>query len=153
MSGTGKSRASQSAQSGFTIIECLAVLAITGLASAIAFPGLERALMATALVQSKQALTAHLKEARGLALSLNRPEALIIASDGKSYGWSAETMISLQPGLVVKADQGAKIAFFPDGSASAGELTLQDGVHQTTVVVSSTGVVGSPEGQPPESTR
>jgi general secretion pathway protein H len=153
MSGTGKPATRNSRQGGFTIIECLAVLAITGLASAIAFPGLERALMTTALIQSKQALTAHLRQARGLALALDRPETLVIAADGKSYGWNGETAIQLPPGLAIKQDQAAEIAFFPDGSASEGQLTLLGGTHQTMVAVSSTGVVGAPAGQPPGPSR
>jgi prepilin-type N-terminal cleavage/methylation domain-containing protein len=135
MSATGRAP-----QAGFTLIECLAVLAITALASAIAFPSLEMAMHATALTQSREALIANLRQARGLALAGGEPEALVVRPDGGAYGWNGRMARGLPSGVTVRQEAGG-IAFYPDGSTIPGRLVLSSGARRVIVAVSSTGVV------------
>jgi Tfp pilus assembly protein FimT len=135
------------------LIECLAVLAITALAGAIAFPSLERAITAAALDQSTQALAADLREARGRALAGGQVETLAIAADGASFGWDGRLTQRLSHDVLLAEDGGGHVAFFPDGSVTPGRLSLSAGARRAIVVVSSTGLVsvGDPRAPRPPS--
>jgi general secretion pathway protein H len=135
MSATGRAP-----QAGFTLIECLAVLAITALASAIAFPSLEMAMHATAMTQSREALIANLRQARGRTLSGGEAEALVVRPDGGAYGWNGGITRGLPSGLTLRQDAGL-IAFYPDGSTTPGRLVLSSGARRAIITVSSTGLI------------
>ena len=136
MSATGKRR-----QSGFTIIECLAVLAITALAGTLAFPSLERALQAARITQSTQALVADLRQARGAALSAGLPEVLVIGADARSYRWNGGVTRALPSDEQLQVNAGQRIAFFADGSASPGQLEVTAGQRRSSICVSETGAI------------
>lgn len=128
-------------QSGVTLIECLAVLSITALAGAIAFPGLERAVSGAWLAESKQALAADLRQARGRALATGMPQALSLSADGGAWSWNGQPGRRLPLDLRVAAGAAGPPAFYPDGSAAPGLVILSAGARRTAVAVSDAGVV------------
>ncbi|HZZ90156.1 MAG TPA: prepilin-type N-terminal cleavage/methylation domain-containing protein [Caulobacteraceae bacterium] len=140
MSATGD-RGQGAGQAGFTLIECLAVLSITALAGAIAFPGLERAVSGAWLAESKQALAADLRQARGRALASGQYQALTVSADGGAWGWNGRADHRLPLALRVSADASGSPAFYPDGSAAPGVVILSAGARRTAVGVSNIGVV------------
>jgi general secretion pathway protein H len=136
MSATGSSR-----QGGFTLIECLAVLAITAAVGALAFPRLEHAMAAVTLAQTKAALVADLQRARAEALRGGAAVALSIDPDGGAYDWTGAPRRAMPPTVRLIDEAGSPIAFFPDGSAVAGRLGLRSGARHTSLTVSPAGVV------------
>jgi general secretion pathway protein H len=123
------------------------VLTITALAGAIAFPGLERAVSAAWLAESKQAIAADLRQARGRALASGQAQTFAISADGGAYGWNGRTDRHLPLDLRVATGAGGSPAFFPDGSATPGRVVLSARRRRIAVEVSATGVV-SMDGAP-----
>jgi len=130
-------------QGGFTLIECLAVLSITAIAGAIAFPQLERAVSGAWLAESRQALAADLRQARGRALASGQPQTFIVSPDGAAWGWNdrADHRLPLDQRVAPTASRAP--AFFPDGSATPGALILSAGARRIAVSVSDAGVVSA----------
>jgi type II secretion system protein H len=135
MSATG------SGEGGFTLIESLTVLAIAAAIGTIAFPSIERAMNAVALVQSKQALMADLRRARGQALAGGGPVSLTVTERGRAYGWNDGVTRALPPAVELTVDARPQIAFFADGSAAPGILTLRSGPRHAAIAVAAQGVV------------
>ena len=121
-------------QDGFTLIELLVVLAIIALMTVIAAPRFAGALPGAELESGARKLAAGLREARSLAVSINRdvPFTLsgganryAVGANGKSRQLPEKLAISLVTGRaeVTGANQGS-IRFFPDGSSTGGRIEL-----------------------------
>jgi len=134
--GTGSRR-----DGGFTLVEMLAVLAITAVVSAVAFPAIEVAEKTVALQQTQALLEADLRIARGRALATGAPTRIAIGQAGGVYGWQGGPVRRLPDGMRLQASDGGSPAFFPDGSARAGILALSTGGARKLTGVSETGVV------------
>lgn len=107
MSATGRTEAA-----GFTLIEMLVVLAILGLISAIAFPAVERAVDGRRFSHAVAEVEDRLYAARANAIATARPAAFTPEQD--------------RDGIAV-AVTGQAPVFYPDGSASAGTVTVSAG--------------------------
>jgi general secretion pathway protein H len=106
-----------------TLMETLAVVAITALAATIAFPRVERAGEALSVREETTALTASLRLARAQAIRTGAPVTFSAARDGSGYGWTGSTLRRLHAGIVVAPGGGAAV-FYADGSASGGTFAL-----------------------------
>ena len=128
-------RLSTDRANGFSMVEMLVVLAIIGLAAAIALPNLM-----PRGAQSLERLTAAamqlVQTARLRAISSGNSVAVVI--DVKSNGIRLEPgsqMLELPPNIAMEAvvgrdsgttvDRGT-IAFFPNGGATGGQITFVD---------------------------
>lgn len=124
---------------GFTLVEMLAVLAITAVVSAVAFPAIERAEKTVALRQTQALLEADLRIARGQALASGAPTRLAIGRAGDVYGWQGGPVRRLPGGVRLQATGGGGPGFFADGSARAGVLVLSTDSGRRLTGVSETG--------------
>ncbi len=114
------------ADSGMTLMEMLVVMAISVLISTLAFPRLERLVTTLQFRQSSTLLAAHLRMAQARAWLQNKPIAVAISSDGKSYAWSGGRAQMLAENITIQSNTADVLVFFPDGSARAVEWTLSD---------------------------
>ncbi len=127
------------AEAGFTLIESLAVLAITAMISALVFPSVAQMMDSASLARTVASLQGDLRWARGRALASGAPERLAIAPDGQGYAWNGRPSRRWSsPVLLASTDA---IAFFADGSASPGDLSLSAGGRRALVEVTATGLV------------
>jgi type II secretion system protein H len=123
MSATGNK---PPADSGMTLMEVLVVMAISLLISTLAFPRLEQLVKTLQFRQSSTLLAAHLRMAQARAWLQNKPIAVVISSDGKSYAWSGGRAQALAENITVQSNTAKALIFFPDGSAQPADWTLTD---------------------------
>ncbi|NLS28369.1 hypothetical protein S2M10_33790 [Sphingomonas sp. S2M10] len=107
---------------GFTLIEVLVTLAIAGLISAIAFPSLERALRRQAFLDASMRVEAVLRSARADAVGGGQAVRLRLSPDGHGLA-DGDTVETVPDDLALRLPADG-VAFFPDGSARGGDLTL-----------------------------
>jgi general secretion pathway protein H len=120
MSAAGRARKDLG---GFTLIEMLVVLAITGLVSALAFPALDRALRRQAFEAAANAIDLGLREARADAIRTSQPTRFVLGADRRSivrYG---------APPIVIPRDMTLSlptrgIGFYGDGTSTGGEIAI-----------------------------
>ncbi len=129
---------------GFTLIEALVVLAIAGLIAGIGFPGVMRAIAGWEFRASGAALEATLQDARALSLRTGRVVRFVTDAAQQRYGIAGEPMRSLEGETRIAASP-ATIAFYGDGSAGGGRITVTgSGGRQTILTVQpDTGLVGT----------
>lgn len=125
-------------------MELLVVLAVLGLALALAVPNLGRVLPGLQLRTEADTVAGALREARTLAIAGNRETTLVIDVQGRMLQLDGGPAIRLAPQLAIAlrtatsetfaAGTGA-ISFFPDGTSTGGRVTLALGERQRHVVV------------------
>jgi prepilin-type N-terminal cleavage/methylation domain-containing protein len=119
---------------GFTLIEALVVLAVVGLAAALGFPELQRGYGAIETRRARGEVATGLLAARALALRTDRPVAFSSSPEqtGIIIGTAAPRVLTGQSRIVANP---AQIWFYPDGSATPGQLTLTTPGSRTTYSV------------------
>jgi prepilin-type N-terminal cleavage/methylation domain-containing protein len=120
-------RPAAQADSGFTLLEMLVVLAITGFIAALLFPQLETARIAVRERATREALADGVQGARAMALRSGAPATLSAEDSGTALliAGAGTRRITLGPaGQAKLALRPAGIVFHPDGSATGGELVL-----------------------------
>jgi general secretion pathway protein H len=130
------------AAAGFTLLEMLATLTITAMAGTLVFAGVERALPMVTLLEARQVVISDVRLARARAIAGGQPQAIAILEDGRAYGWTsgAERRLPLETRLRAS---GGQVAFFPDGSAWPGDLTLIAGNRATAFHVDQSGSISN----------
>ncbi|MGC1305141.1 MAG: GspH/FimT family pseudopilin [Caulobacteraceae bacterium] len=132
---------SATGEAGTTLIEALVVVSISAMIGAIVFPELQRGLASAAFAEGVSGVRADLRIARAQALSSGEPVQIEVAADGRSYGWTPGPERGLVGGLSL-SPAGPAVLFYPDGSASGGELALSNGRAQARFEVeAATGVL------------
>ena len=125
-------------------MELLVVLAILGLAVALAVPSLGRALPGLELRREVRTVADALREARVLAIAANRETTLVIDVQQGTLQLGGGTAIRLDPQLGLSLRTASSetsgtgvggISFFPDGTSTGGRVTLSLGERQRHVVV------------------
>lgn len=130
------------AAAGFTLVELLIVLAIMAAATTLFLTRIGTGSTGAELRAATREMTAALNETRSFAVARNRVAAVMIEPGARRYRDPRREHV-LSPrvalttgGLVVPAGDGATaIYFFPDGSASGGELRFTAGAASETVSV------------------
>lgn len=130
---------------GFTILELLVVLTVLAAAAALVMPNVLRRPVEPGLRATALSLAASLRAARMEAVRLNKPSHLIIDLDARRY-WieGSASRRAIAPSLAIAAtlaDSGristgaGRYAFYPDGSASGGAITLAGSAGSATIAV------------------
>jgi len=144
MSATGESGLRFPPQAGTTLIEALAVVAITTLIALIGFPRMQQSLLTLSQRQTVAVVASRLREARAEALKRDRPAAFSVAADGRVYGASVGEPATAPLGvtLALAAAGSGRIVFYGDGSSSGGQVLVRTAQRTIAVrVVPQTGVV------------
>lgn len=124
MWGAGKWLSPRPHVRGFTLIEMLVVLAVLALVSGILYPALDKALRRQAFVSACADVDALLRRARAEAMRRGSPIRIAAASDRRGLVSPAgEARLPAGAGLAMPL---RGLAFFPDGSALGGVVTVTD---------------------------
>lgn len=121
-------------RSGFSLLELLVVLAIMAGTLALAGPRFAGALDALELKGASRDLAAALRKTRARAIAQGKESRLILNLDARSYqhGWLTQThelpdkvrlTLTTAAREQITESEGA-IRFYPDGSATGGEVRL-----------------------------
>lgn len=129
---------------GFTLFEVLVVLAIVGLMTAVVAPVLFRGLAGTQARAVAYEIAAALRAARGEALAANADVAVMFDLSRNAYAVERSPAKTVPEGVAIElyaadieqldAFTGG-IRFFPDGSATGGQVTVGDGLARYFVDV------------------
>lgn len=138
MSAAGSSRRTEA---GFTAIELMVVMGVMALLSSLALPLYGTVAEAVRFRTAARGLHADLRAARGLALRGGAPVLIAFDAAGRFYGPAGGATIALPEGLALRwvpappAPEGGLLGFFPDGSATGGELWLAGPRHLAGIAV------------------
>lgn len=123
---------------GFTLLEMLVVLAITGLIAALLFPQIGTARLAVRDRTLREALAAGAEGARAMALRSGAPATLSAGDGGTALlitGASTRRIALDATGSMRLAVRPPGIVFHPDGSTTGGELALGSGRNAARFLV------------------
>jgi general secretion pathway protein H len=125
-------------EDGFTLIELVIVLAIIGLALAIAVPLLARSVGGATLNAAASEIRAAANEARSTAIAEDR--TVVLRGDPGGGYWVDRNHFTLplmngaQP-LRVATLGGGQISFFPSGGSSGGRIVVSSGGGERQIAV------------------
>lgn len=138
-------RSLPSRRSGFTLIELLVVLGILGLMLALLPPFLPKVHQAQQAKAAARELAAGLRTARQQAVATQKPVALLLDVAERKYALSGQlhelrlppdTELALHAASSEQTSASAgSIRFFPDGSATGGEIALRHATQAYVVQV------------------
>ena len=130
MSGTGNR-----GETGFTLIEALVAVALTGMVAALMFPNLERGLARLSLRMTTATLTAELHAARAAAVRAGAPVSFEVAANGRTYAWTGGPVIEALAPVRLAMIRQDPIHFYADGSTSGGAIAARSGGRTVEVDV------------------
>lgn len=117
---------------GFTLIELLVVLVLIGIMSAMVFVSVTGGLLKSREKQFVNSFTQHVSRARAAALARGRAVILVIDGEQRRYSidrrrWEdiPETLQVEGEGIADISETEYGIIFYPDGSASGGEIDIK----------------------------
>lgn len=119
---------------GFTLIEMLAALAVIAMVALIGAPLGMRALDGIELRSDARKLASALAATRALAIGQGRPAVFSLSPEVPGFRVAAGPLVPLSGGIAVSAHTAAeisdlpgeiaRIAFFPDGGSTGGNVLL-----------------------------
>ncbi|WP_298191378.1 type II secretion system protein [Novosphingobium sp.] len=116
------------ADSGFTLLEMLVVLAITGLITGLLYPQIGTATLAIRQRLAREQVAAGVEAARAMALRSGGPVALSADRDAPALLVGGTRRITLDAtGQIRLTMRPQTIMFYPDGSTTGGQLVLGTG--------------------------
>jgi type II secretion system protein H len=138
---------------GFTLVELIVVLAILAAVVALAAPSFSRTIASARLRSGATEVRATLARARALAVADGRIRSVVFDLDNGRYGLDNDAVLRTLPDPVRwevlrilgerKERGGARVTFFPDGTAEEAEVAvvLPDGGRIRVTVDPLTGIV------------
>jgi general secretion pathway protein H len=128
------------AESGFTLLEVLVVLAITVLIAALLYPQVDTARFAVRQRLARENLAAAVEAARAAALRSGAPVTLRTDQSATVLLIGGKRQITVDPARQLRlAVRPQTIAFYPDGSTTGGQLVLGTGRNAAAFEVSRAG--------------
>jgi general secretion pathway protein H len=130
MSATGEGGPAgpdRAGEAGTTLVESLVTMAIAVSIGAIVFPALEHGVAGAAFSQAFTGVRADLRMAQAQALGGGQTVDIVVAADGRSYGWTPGPERALISGLSMAPAGSVALRFYPDGSSSGGAVELTNG--------------------------
>jgi general secretion pathway protein H len=119
---------------GFTLVELMIVLAVLGLAAALALPYFAKGTQQAALGGATQEVRAALNLARSAAIGEDRAVSFSGGIDGYRID-GARHAFAAAAGLVVEIKGGSRIAFYPSGGSSGGHIILRDATARREIEI------------------
>ena len=121
---------------GFTLLEMLVVLAMTGLIAGLLYPQLQTATNAIQQRHAREQVAAGAEGARALAIRSGQPAMLSAMDGGNGLVIAAQTVVWRQlplgnTGALRLSVRPQSIVFYPDGSTSGGQLQLASATGPT----------------------
>ena len=126
--------------SGFTLLELVVVLLLLAVLAGFAGSRIMGGLEGTALRAATGELAAMLRRARSEAILHNAPVGVLVDVDAPSFGMAGQPTYAVPDRLKLTLFSAAtdelpsnmgEIRFFPDGSSTGGEVTLEsDNAHR-----------------------
>ncbi len=121
---------------GFTLLEMLVVLAITGLIAGLLYPQIETARFAVRQRLVREQVAAGIAAARSAAMRSGAPVALSADTHALVIAGSRRIVVTSTDPLSIRPQT---ILFYPDGSTTGGRLTLGTGRSQTAIAIARVG--------------
>jgi general secretion pathway protein H len=128
---------------GFTLIELIVVLVVAGLMLALVPPLFSGALSSSELKGAARELAAALRYTRGYAVSNQKEAVLTVDTRHRRYAMAGNRRSQALPRKVnIKlvtarservSDSVGAVRFYPDGSATGGQITLKSGPRKYVV--------------------
>lgn len=110
---------------GFTLLEMLVILAVLALVGGIAFPSLDKAMRRQAFQADAVRIETVLRRARAAAIARGTAVRVRAGEGGRALAGEGAAERLAGEGRVTLPLAG--VAFYADGSASGGAVTLRDG--------------------------
>jgi len=129
-----------SVESGFSLLELLVALTILALAMSVVSISASRRSPSFEIQRLSGEAASLLREARLTAQSTGRPVRIVFDADDRELRRAGSDPLSIPEGvnasLVSAASAGpSAIVFFPDGSSTGGELTLEGAGRTEAITV------------------
>ena len=131
----GYPQSGRQTEAGFTLLEMLIVIAIVALAAAVAMPALTRPSDGLRLQTTARDLINAMRLTRAMAIARNAETTLAIDVDKRTITSAAIRTQSFAPDIAAKvtfaqlegtvAHSTGSFRFFPDGSATGGDIALR----------------------------
>jgi general secretion pathway protein H len=118
---------------GFTLLEMLVVLAISGLISGIGFPRMQQMVAAQEWRTGLSSATALLRAARAQSIRSGVVAQVSVAADGRRLRIDGGNTIQLPES--VSAVMPQPMGFFADGSARGGDVLIIGVGHRARITV------------------
>lgn len=146
----GIMKAAEGDETGFSIVECLVVLVLTGIIATAALPNIRRLQQEWVLWGGMESLEATLQWGRMHAVTSNAPLIFSVSDSGQNYFWiDAQTKDPVQnsgrtlpAGLKITSTPRSPLRFYQHGNAApAGTFVIAGEVGSWSVIVSPGGRV------------
>jgi general secretion pathway protein H len=131
-------------QSGFSLVEVLAVMALVGLLLGLVGTSIYRSMDSVKVRRVSKDVTAALRYTRGQAIITRSEQYLEVNMESRTYQAPGKEPIELPEGVDVTLKTAladiidnttGRIRFFPDGSSTGGRMTLIAGTREWRVNV------------------
>lgn len=139
-------RATRKAETGYSLLELMAAMAIVALAAVIAIPHISTSRQDSAFRAAVLSVSTTLKAARTQAITTSRATHVVLNDGHRRYGLEgAGGMTPLPSGIALRLSRAgaghdlaavpARLRFLPDGSATPTRIVVSSARHSASIDV------------------